>query len=117
MTNKEIAIFFSGGNFEQVENNLSENIEWYIYENAIKLEGKKAVVEFSKNVTQYFQSVTTKFDLYGLVEGQTTIAIYGHAEFIKQGETVNKVNSCDVYEFDQYQKIVMVHSYCNSAKP
>lgn len=117
MTKIEVAKLFSGGDFEKVESNLSENIEWNIYEDFQKLEGKKSVIEFSKNVAQYFQSVTTKFEVFGIIEEDDKIAIYGQAEFIREGKTVNKVNSCDLYEFDQNEKIIKVHSYCNSNKP
>ncbi len=99
MTNKEIATFFSGGEFEKVEAHLAENIEWNIYEHFQQLKGKQSVIAFAENVAQYFQSVTTKFDLFGIVEEANTIAIYGHAEFIRAGETVNKFNSFYVYEF------------------
>lgn len=117
MTKKEIAKLFSGGDFAKIESSLSENIEWNIYENFQKLEGKKSVIEFAENVAQYFQSVTTKFEMFGIIEEDNKIAIYGHAEFIKEGKTVNRVNSCDIYEFDQDEKIIKIHSYCNSNKP
>lgn len=45
------------------------------------------------------------------------IRIYGTAEFIRDGKTVNTVNSCDMYEFDADEKVIEVHSYCNSKRP
>ena len=116
MTKKEIAKLFSGGDFEKIENNLSEDIEWNIYENFQKLEGKKSVIEFAKKVAQYFQSVTTKFEIFGIIEEGNKVAVYGRAEFIRHGKTVNTVHSCDLYEFYPDGKITRAYSYCNSDK-
>jgi hypothetical protein len=117
MSNKqhrEIAQLFSGGKFAVVEDYLSEDIEWNIYEEQQFIAGKKQVIEFSRNIAAYFESVTTKFETFGIVEDNTRIAIYGRAEFIRGSKTVNTVNSCDVYEFNEAGLVAKVHSYCNS---
>jgi len=88
-----------------------------MYEEADFVEGKQAFVEFSEKVGVYFRSVTTKFEVDGVIETENKIAIYGRAEFIRDGKTANKVNSCDVYEFDADGKVSKVHSYCNSKRP
>lgn len=117
MTKREIAESLSGADFEQVKDKLAENIEWNMYEESNFIKDKQAVIEFSDKVKEYFQSITTNFETIGIIEGEDKIAIYGRAEFIRDGKTVNSVNSCDVYEFDADGKVFKVHSYCNSKKP
>ena len=116
-SNKEIATLFSGGNFKEVAGNLTNDVEWNIYENDLNIKGKEAVLDFCKKVAEYFQSVTTKFEMFGILEGDNKVSIYGHAEFIKEGKTINTVNSCDIYEFDENSVIKKIYSYCNSKKP
>jgi ketosteroid isomerase-like protein len=117
MTNKEIAEALSGADFEKVKDKLAENIEWNMYEESEFIQGKQAVIEFSEKVKEYFQSITTNFETTGVIEADDKIAIYGRAEFIRDGKIVNSVNSCDVYEFDADGKVSKVHSYCNSKRP
>ncbi len=116
-TNKEIATLFSNGKFKEVADTLAGDIEWNIYENDMSLKGKEAVLVFCKKIAEYFESVTTKFEMSGIVEENSKVSIYGYAEFIKEGKTVSKVNSCDVYEFDDSSKIKNIFSYCNTCKP
>lgn len=117
MTKREIAELLSGADFEKVKDSLSDNIEWNMYEEPTFIKGKQAVIEFSDKVKEYFQSITTNFETTGVIEEENKIAIYGRAEFIRDGKIVNSVNSCDVYEFDSDGKVSKVHSYCNSKKP
>ncbi len=117
MTNREIAEFLSTGEYEKVTDKIADNIEWNMYEESDSIKGKQAFIEFAENVAAYFRSVTTKFEMDGVIEDENKIAIYGRAEFIRDGKTVNKVNSCDVYEFDADGRVSKVHSYCNSNKP
>ncbi len=116
-TNKEVATLFSGGNFAAVAHNLATNIEWHIYENDLYLQGKENVLEFGEKVAAYFESITTKFELFGIMEEANKVSIYGRAEFIKEGNVINKVHSCDVYEFGEFATIQRIFSYCNSKKP
>lgn len=111
---KEIALLFSAGKFDEVENYLSENIVWNIYEEKKVISGKKPVMEFTRKVGDYFKSIITKFETFGILEDGDKVAIYGRAEFIRGSKTVNIVYSCDVYRFDGKGYIEKVHSYCNS---
>ncbi|WP_143822171.1 nuclear transport factor 2-like protein [Mucilaginibacter pedocola] len=117
MTNTAVAELFSGGKFSEVEHRLAENVEWNIYEEKMRLQGKADVVKFCGSIAEYFRSVTTKFETFGIVADTARVAIYGKAEFIREGVTVNTVNSCDVYEFDDKGNILKIHSYCNSDRP
>lgn len=117
MTKREIAELLSGADFGKVKDELAENIEWNMYEEPTFIKGKQAVIEFADKVKEYFKSITTNFETTGVIEDDNKIAIYGKAEFIRDGKTVNSVNSCDVYEFDEEGKVLTVNSYCNSEKP
>ena len=114
---REIAELFSSGKFSEVEDHLSDDIVWNIYEDKKIITGKQSVIDFTKKVSNYFQAVTTKFETFGILEDGDKIAIYGSAEFIRGSITVNTVYSCDVYIFNPFGKIKKIHSYCNSNRP
>lgn len=113
---KEIAQLFSAGKFSEVEKYLSENIVWNVYEEKKVISGKASVLEFMRKVGEYFKSITTKFETFGILEDGDKVAIYGRAEFIRGSKTVNIVYSCDVYIFDGRGYIQKIHSYCNSTR-
>ena len=116
-SNREIAQLYSGGKFAEVEKFMSDDIEWYIYEDNKTYSGKESVIAFANSVAEYFRSVTTKFETLGILEDGNKIAIYGRGEFIKGAKTVNIVHSCEVYEFDSHGRLAKVYSYCNSNRP
>jgi hypothetical protein len=98
--NTEVAQLFSVGKFDEVEAYISDNIEWNIYEEKMCINGKADVLKFCRSIADYFASISTKFESFGLIADQDKVSIYGRAEFICEGKTVNVVHSCDVYEFD-----------------
>ena len=110
----EIAQLFSGGKFSEVEDYLSAEIEWNIYEEKKILKGKTPVIDFTRKVGEYFRSITTKFETFGILEDGNKVAIYGRAEFIRGSKTVNTIYSCDIYIFNGFGNIQKIHSYCNS---
>lgn len=114
---RDIAEHFSSGKFTEIEKYLSDDIVWNIYEEKKVLSGKKAVFEFMKKTGEYFTSVTTKFETFGVLEDNDKVAIYGRAEFIRGSKTVNTIYSCDIYIFNPFGQIKKVHSYCNSSRP
>jgi hypothetical protein len=109
-----IARLFSGGQFDEVENRLSEKVEFHIYEDHKHLIGKTAVMKFCKGIAQYFATIETDFRESGSLVGKDKVVIYGYGEFKKEGKLVNAVHSCDVYEFDEQGMIEKIHAYCNS---
>ena len=111
---KEIAQLFSGGKFEEAANYIAETVEWNIYEEKTAINGKNDVLKFCRSIAEYFKSVNTKFEMYGIIAEENNVAIYGRAEFIRELKTINIVHSCDVYEFDAEGKILKIYSYCNS---
>jgi hypothetical protein len=114
MTNTAVAQLFSGGRFDEAKDRVAEQVEWQIYEEKMQLRGKAEVMDFCRSVAEYFKSITTNFEAYGLVADDTKVAIYGKAEFIRGGQTINTVHSCDIYEFDVDGNISRIYSYCNS---
>lgn len=114
--NRGIARTFSAGKFEEASFYLREDIEWYIYEDNRHIKGKAALSHFCKDVSGYFQSVTTDFSETGLIEDGRIIAIYGNARFIRNSEIISEVNSCDVYDFDEKGFIYTIRSFCNTKK-
>ncbi|NCT73511.1 MAG: nuclear transport factor 2 family protein [Chitinophagaceae bacterium] len=114
---KEIARLFSEGHFDLAAPFLTETVTWHIYEEKQALTGKKAVLDFAAQIAEYFRSVTTAFETSGCIAEGNTVAVYGKATFSRNGNTINSVNSCDVYEFDAAGNIVNIHSYCNSSRP
>ena len=109
-----IARLFSGGQFDDVANRLSEKVKFHIYEDKKHLVGKPQVVEFCKGIADYFSSIETDFRETGSLIAKNKVAIYGYGEFKKEGKLVNAVHSCDVYEFNDQGMIEKIHSYCNS---
>src|SRR5262245_55894136 len=93
----EIASLFSEGKFSEVEGYLSEDVEWNIYEEKQILKGKQSVLDFMRKVGQYFKTITTKFETFGMLEDGNKVAIYGRAEFIRESKTINVIYSCDIY--------------------
>ncbi|MFZ1702222.1 MAG: nuclear transport factor 2 family protein [Pyrinomonadaceae bacterium] len=117
MTRGEIATALSSSQAASVAEHLAEDIEWNIFKESASHKGKRAVVEFANQILGYFGTVETRFTTTGMIEGADAIAIYGTAEFLKNGNLVNSVNSCDVYEFDESDRVIRINSYCNSARP
>ncbi|WP_295121022.1 hypothetical protein [uncultured Chitinophaga sp.] len=115
MTPTAIARLFSAGKFEEAAPYLADSVEWFIYEEDKHFSGQTQVMAFAREIASYFASITTDFREYGLMEQDGKVAVYGYGKFIRDGEVVNEVNSCDVYEFDGGM-VVRVHSYCNSKK-
>lgn len=117
MQQKEIARLFSEGHFDQVSQFLADTVTWHIYEEKQVLTGKKAVLEFARQIAQYFKSVTTDFETCGCIAEGNTVAVYGKARFSRNEKIINSVNSCDIYEFAPAGSILNIHSYCNSNRP
>ncbi len=113
-TQKEIAQLFSSGKFEEVEKHLADDITWNIYEEKQIISGKNQVLAFTKKVANYFLSISTKFETFGILEEDNKVAVYGRAEFIRGSKTVSTVYSCDVYIFNPKRQVQKIHSYCNS---
>lgn len=111
MTKSEIVQAFSGGQFESCLDYLTDQTIWNTPSEQF-LTGRNEIEPFCKNITAYFNSVTTNFNKLNIIEDNHCVAINGTAEFIREGKRVSFVSSCDVYEFDTNNKILSINSYC-----
>lgn len=113
MTLKDITIAFSTGDFEASFPYLADDVEWIVVgEN--KLKGSEAVKNQCISVAQYFKSVITDFKMENVIADTNRVAINGTAAFIRNGQIVNFVSSCDVYEFNSNNQLKKITSYCIS---
>ncbi|HPG12513.1 MAG TPA: nuclear transport factor 2 family protein [Chitinophagaceae bacterium] len=111
MTITEIAHAFSNGEFEKIFPYLDDSIIWTVVEDD-EFKGKEAVIEQCKQVSQYSNAVTTRFEtLYTITEGNK-VAVNGTAEFYRDNKRVSFVSACDLYEFDENNKLSRITSYC-----
>ena len=115
MTQKQIAEAFSNGNFELTFPYLAKNVQWTVVGDAF-FDGKQAVIDNCSQVAHYFKSVTTHFKTINVIAGDGRVAINGTAEFIRDGKRVNFVSACDVYEFNDDNKLQAITSYCIAEK-
>lgn len=113
-TIKEIAIAFSGGQFETTYPHISDDVKWNIVGDKILI-GKTDVMKFCDQTAKYFSEVTTKFNMSNLVLGDNCVAIDGTAEFINKDNKITFVSSCDIYRFDD-GKLKQINSYCITVK-
>ncbi|MFA5556577.1 MAG: hypothetical protein WDA29_05675 [Flavobacteriaceae bacterium] len=106
-----IAEAFSVGEFEHVFDELDENIVWIILGEA-EFKGKKDVVNHCEQVKNYFNSITTNFEIQDTISDYNKIVVMGTAQFIRDSELISSVSACDIYEFNNQHKIIKITSYC-----
>ncbi|MGE4347208.1 MAG: nuclear transport factor 2 family protein [Flavobacteriaceae bacterium] len=106
-----IAEAFSVGEFEHVFDELDENIVWIILGEA-EFKGKKDVVNHCEQVKNYFNSITTNFEIQDTISDYNKIVVMGTAQFIRDSELISSVSACDIYEFNNQHQIIKITSYC-----
>lgn len=111
MTKSEIAIAFSNGDFHKCFNFITDETIWNTPGEHYLL-GKETIIAFCNKTSAYFNSLTTNFKQLNVIENDRCVAVNGTAEFIKDGQMVSFVSSCDVYEFTSENKIISITSYC-----
>jgi len=115
MTKAKIAEAFSIGNFEKTYEFISDEAEWIVVEEE-KFVGKNAIIEKCEQVGNYFKSITTNFNTLNIVEEGNKVVINGTAEFLKGNKRLSFVSACDLYEFNEYNQIQSITSYCIQSK-
>lgn len=115
MKKSEIATAFSNGEFEKAFPYLTDKTIWNTVGEKYLIGGKE-IEKFCKNIIVYFNSVSTRFQQLNLIENENAVAINGTAEFLKEGKRISFISSCDVYEFDKFNHIISIHSYCITEK-
>ena len=113
MTKKEIAKSFSEGKFKPNYQFLSDKLIWEIIgEGENIFSGKGDIIDYCTQIGKYFESVKTDFKTLNVIEGKSKIAVNGTAKFIRENETINFTQSCDIYEFDKDGNVEKITSYC-----
>jgi limonene-1,2-epoxide hydrolase len=115
LTIQQIAMAFSGGQFETVYPYLCGNIQWKVV-GEDSFAGKEAVIKQCESVAAYFKTVSTNFKTDNIIADNSRVVIDGSAEFIRDGARVAFVWACDVYEFSDDKKIEKITSYCIAEK-
>ena len=115
MTRKQIAEAFSGGDLESTYPFITDNTEWNVI-GEFHLKGRESIIDKCDQTTKYFNSVTTNFKTLNVIEDKKRIAINGTAEFIRNDKRVAFVSACDMYEFDDSNKLIKITSYCIQEK-
>lgn len=110
-TQIEIAEAFSNGNFELTFPYLAESIIWNVIGENL-FQGKKEVMNNCKRTSEYFKSVETNFQTEDTIATDNKVVIRGTGEFIRDGERVNLIPACDVYEFNSNGELEKITSYC-----
>src|SRR5690554_2008713 len=110
---QKIAEFFSLGKFHKVIKHLSDDIVWNVV-GGRTFTGKVAVIKDCEETERYFQSVDTDFKIIDRIVDNNKIAIKGTAKISKNGKKIDFSYACDVFEFNEDQKITKITSYCSS---
>ncbi|UII20716.1 nuclear transport factor 2 family protein [Fulvivirga ligni] len=110
-TNKEVAEAFSNGNFELTFPYLAENITWDVVGDS-SFKGKQEVIQNCKSTSEYFQSVETNFNTEDTIVTDLKVVIRGTGEFLRDGERLNLIMACDVYDFNVAGELEKISSYC-----
>jgi hypothetical protein len=115
MTIKDIAVAFSNGKFEMTYPHLAEEAEWNIIgEN--RFTGKEEIIKYSKQIADYFNSITTDFVTTNILSEHRMVAVAGTATFIRDNQQVGYTSACDLYEFNGKNQLVKISSYCIQQK-
>ena len=77
---------------------------------------KKNILENCNQVANYFKSVTTKFNIAQIITEKNKVVVTGTAEFLRNNKRVSFISACDVYDFNNQNKIQEINSYCINAK-
>lgn len=112
-TNKQkgISEAFSNGNFEVTFPYLSETIEWNKIGEETLL-GKNNVIKSCKEISKYFESITTKFNTLNVIAENNIVVVNGTGEFFKNGEQLSFASASDVYIFNNDNELQQIDSYC-----
>ena len=99
----EIAQLFSLGRLQDIDQYFATDIQWDIIGEQ-KLHG-------IGEVFKYFKSVECVFSINNTYETSNTVIIDGFAIF-RSDDAENHIAACDIYSFNQKNKITSIKSYC-----
>ncbi|MCD8837288.1 nuclear transport factor 2 family protein [Mammaliicoccus sciuri] len=110
MSNSSVAESFSTGHFDKCNAYLDQDIEWHIVGDTT-LKGYEEVENYCTQVSHYFETVTTQFEIHDTIKSDHQIVVIGTGYFYKEGIQINKIDACDIYTFRE-DKIIKIQSYC-----
>lgn len=106
----EIAQLFSLGQLQDIDQYFVTDIQWDIIGEQ-KLHGIGEVFKYCQNIFKYFKSVECVFSINNIYETSNTVIIDGFAIF-RSDDAENHIAACDIYSFNQKNKITSIKSYC-----
>lgn len=106
----EIAQLFSLGQLQDIDQYFATDIQWDIIGEQ-KLHGIGEVFKYCQNIFKYFKSVECVFSINNIYETSNTVIIDGFAIF-RSDDAENHIAACDIYSFNQKNKITSIKSYC-----
>lgn len=108
---ERIASDFSVGQFKVAFDHMANDVFWDVKGEAIFV-GKKAVVEQCGKVLKYFNTVETNFVIHQIISSTNGVVVTGKATFRKAENLLAVISACDVYKFDDTDKLLQITSYC-----
>ena len=106
-----IAVNFSNGQFEEALPYLSEDIVWNVIGEKV-FRGKPEVIANCKQTAEYFNTVNTDFKTNDVIISNNKVVVRGIGDFYRNGQRINQVIACDVYEFSENLVLERIESYC-----
>ena len=121
-TTEDVARSFSGHQFEDALPHLAEHVEWHLVGQA-RLTGRDAVVEACRGTAAELADTETTWLRFVSTGPGRVVAVDAVGRYDGPGHegsgapTVSAVSSCDVYEFDDADRIVTITSYAVEVDP
>lgn len=75
------------------------------------MKGYEEVANYCTQVSHYFETVTTQFEIHDTIKSDHQIVVIGTGYFYKDSIQINKIDACDIYTFKK-DKIIKIQSYC-----
>ena len=110
ITTEKIARAFSSHRFDLALPHLADDICWTVVGTPPMI-GRKAVEKAIKRTAKDLSSVTTEFQRFRSVVGEESVVVDSLARYTDGGGDVSIVASCDIYDFDNDERISEIVSY------
>ena len=110
LTPTALAEAFSGHRFVETYPQIADHVEWILV-GGPTLEGRQALVEACENTVHELAGTSTTFTKFRTVVCDLTVVVDSTAAYREPDGTTTVVGSCDLYDFDADDRIVMITSY------
>ena len=98
LTPRQIAEAFSGHRFDVTFDHLADDVGWNLV-GEDRLDGKDAVVAACRQSAAGLAGVTTTFETFKVVEGDTCVVVDAVGRYVDDQGGTSLVSSCDLYDF------------------